>query len=190
MGAYILRVTGETVDTPIGKANVVKFAFKPYGMTTWGEKENNRMKRDSGCYASQRMINNGNHTGLGARLREDGTVDRVYNTGNRAYFFDGWLYEDAECVYDREVEFKKRRAARLAELNKPQFDYDSMPPLRKHHLDGACKVITGKTWDEWKTCVAGTYRPSVDRREYPQAVVEIFAQGFHQEFGREIYPYG
>jgi hypothetical protein len=89
MGEYIYRITAKKVQTPVGEANVMKYAYKP--VNGWGDDVNainNKMERQSGCYAAQGMINRGSHTGLSASVSDDGTVERVYRTGDLAMFSD------------------------------------------------------------------------------------------------------
>jgi hypothetical protein len=89
MGAYVYRITAKKVQTPVGPANVMKYAYKPFnGFGDDVMKRNSKMERQSGCYAAQGMINRGSHTGLAASMNTDGTVARVYRTGDLATFSD------------------------------------------------------------------------------------------------------
>lgn len=172
MSAYIYRITAKTIRTPVGWANVAKFAYKPvWGMDEDAEKRNNTMHRQSGCYASERMVRNGNHSGRAALVDENGNVVKVYATDNTATFYDDNADERFPIMWDREEDTK-------------------LSPTGAAMVDAACIAITGQSWDVWKTCVGGNYRPSVDVREFPASTVDTFAAAFYGEFGREIYRYG
>lgn len=170
MGAYLYRVTSKTIDTPVGPANLAKYAYKPFWITSdEAEKRNNRMHRDSGCYASERMIKNGNHTGLVALLDETGDVYKVIVTGDRATFFDDYQ-DEAKVAWDRDVPLVSKSGKSLA--------------------DDACMEITGKTWDEYKDTIKGDYTPSVDRSKFSKVSVIFFDALFFDKFGREVHFYG
>lgn len=67
MGAYVYKVTAETVTLIDGrKANVAKFAYKPYyGYSEEADKMNARMARDSACHVAERFVKTSkNYTGL------------------------------------------------------------------------------------------------------------------------------
>lgn len=88
MGTYIYRVTAQIVDTPVGKANVAKYAYKPWSM--FDHAENARLHFKTGCIASERMFDSGKPTGLVAILDDKGEVEIVYkNTKRMPTFADG-----------------------------------------------------------------------------------------------------
>lgn len=86
MGVYVYRVTAERVKTPVGEANVAKFAYK----NRWDLPANIMVR--SGCVGSVRMFANGNATDLIASVGDDGTIYAVYRNCNMVPLFHDTFY--------------------------------------------------------------------------------------------------
>lgn len=156
MGEYIYRVTAKRVKTPVGLANVLAYAYKPYA---WDDAANTRMRFKSGCVASERMVDCGNHTGRAALVTEAGDVETVFQTDDRATISDS-IFDRLPVLY--------------------RFD-------QSLGLEVASVAITGKTWPEFCATVKGTYCPTIDRKEYGPDLIKVFAEAFRTRFSREVY---
>ena len=92
MGIYTYRITAKTIDTPFGKANLIKYAYKPY--YGWGDEamaNNAKLHFKTGCIAAEGMVTRGTHTKLAADVDQFGNLTVVYDTGNCGSFDDSWL---------------------------------------------------------------------------------------------------
>jgi len=96
MGEYIYRVTAKIVDTPVGKANVAVFAYKP---SFWRTEDNARAAFRSGCVASERMFDSGKPTKLVAIVDPDtGVIEAVFWNMKRMATFSDNLFGVAEYL--------------------------------------------------------------------------------------------
>jgi hypothetical protein len=97
MGNYIYRVTAKIVDTPVGKANVAVFAYKPWSV--FDHAKNARLHFKTGCVASERMFDNGKPTRLVALVNhETGVVDSVFGNPKRMPTFSDGSFGQAEYL--------------------------------------------------------------------------------------------
>jgi hypothetical protein len=132
MGTYIYRVTAKVVDTPVGKANVAVFAYKPWGM--FDAEKNARLHFKSGCTASERMFDSGKPTGLVAIIEPaTGEVEAVFkNMKRHATFYDGSMgqAEYLPTLYTKDAgvyTFTARREPETQELTLYGRSYPIQP---------------------------------------------------------------
>lgn len=64
MGDYVYKVTGKIVTDNKGrKANVLKFAYKPWNEGGWFDlgagQRNNELRKETGCYNADRYVRTG-----------------------------------------------------------------------------------------------------------------------------------
>ena len=96
MGMYLYRITAKRVDTMFGPANVLAYAYKPYGI--FEAERNAKLHFKSGCVASEQMVKRRNHTGLAAQVNADtGDIEAIYRTGDWATIADYNL--DDKCIW-------------------------------------------------------------------------------------------
>jgi hypothetical protein len=92
---YIYKVTRKTVKLSNGEtANVAEYAYKPYGYTSYGESQNQRMHFSTGCYAHERAAREGKRLPwVAIGTRPDATVYKF--NGPRGTFSDYWADDNA-----------------------------------------------------------------------------------------------
>lgn len=98
MGEYVYKVTGKVVRDKNGeKANQLVYAFKPYtGWSEYAEKANNRMYRQSGCYAADRYVKHGKKWTGRAVLDEGGPSIAMGRGTITDYAFDSRVMREAK----------------------------------------------------------------------------------------------
>jgi hypothetical protein len=85
MGMYVYKVTGKVVlDSEGRKANLLKYAYKPWSTFGLdgeeGERRNNRLHRETGCYNAERYAKTGKRF-TGRVVFESGEESRPNSSG-------------------------------------------------------------------------------------------------------------